>query len=76
MSAPQIESYRFERIVIDLAHAGDVIILPDQAIGEWWRKEGHTLHPGNLDVVFEAAAGEVCVAGQGAYGRIQGTQET
>jgi hypothetical protein len=44
-------------------------------VGGRWRKEGHILHPDDLEAVFEAAP-EVCVVGQGAYGRIHVTQET
>ena len=76
MPTPQIESYRFGHIVVDgQAHDRDVIILPDRVIGGWWRKEGHTLHPDDLEAVFEAAP-EVLVVGQGAYGRMQVTRET
>jgi hypothetical protein len=72
----KIESYRFGRIVIEgQVHHKDVIILPDRVIGGWWRKEGHALHPEDLEAVFEAAP-EVLVVGQGAYGRMRVTDET
>jgi len=73
---PHIESYRFGYILIDgQAHDRDVIILPDQVIGGWWRKEGHVLHPEDLEAVFEAAP-QVLVVGQGAYGKMRVTPET
>ena len=73
---PRIESYRFGYILIDgQAHDRDVIILPDQVIGGWWRKEGHVLHPEDLEAVFEAAP-QVLVVGQGAYGKMRVTPET
>jgi len=76
MSAPQIESYRFGRIVIDgQVHGKDVILLPDRVIGEWWRQEGHRLHPQDLEAVFEALP-DVLVVGQGTLSRMQVTQET
>jgi len=76
MPAPQIESYRFGRIVVDgQTHHKDVIILPDRVIGGWWRKEGHALHPDDLEAVFEAAP-EVLVVGQGASGLMWVAQET
>jgi hypothetical protein len=76
MPRPHIESYRFGRIVIDgQVHGKDVIILPDRVIGGWWRREGHILHPNDLEAVFEAAP-EVLVVGQGAYGRMQVARET
>jgi hypothetical protein len=56
-------------------HNKDVIILPDRVIGGWWRKEGHALHPDDLEAVFEAVP-QVLVVGQGASSRIQVTQET
>lgn len=76
MSAPQIEDYRFGRIVIDgQAHTQDVIILPDRVLGGWWRREGHALHPGDLEAVLDARP-EVLVVGEGADGRLQVTPET
>ena len=76
MATPQVESYRSGHIVIDgQAYDQDVIILPDQVIGAWWRKEGHALHPDDLEAVFEAAP-EVLVVGQGVYSRMQVTHET
>ncbi len=72
----KIESYQFGRIVIDdQAHHKDVIILPGRVIGGWWRKEGHVLHPEDLEAVFEAAP-EVLVVGQGASGLMRVTDET
>lgn len=74
MSA-NIDAYRFGQIVIDgTPHHRDVIILPDRVIAGWWRKEGHTLHPKDLESVFEAAP-EVLVVGQGAHGLMRITQE-
>jgi hypothetical protein len=71
MSAPQIESYRFGHILIDgRPHDQDVIILPDRVLGRWWRKEGHLVHLGDLNAVFEAAP-ELLIVGQGAHGRMQ-----
>ena len=76
MSTPHIETYRFGRIVIDgQSHDRDVIILPDRVLGGWWRKEGHVLHPDDLEAVFEAAPA-LLVVGQGAYGRMEVAPET
>jgi hypothetical protein len=76
MAAPRIETCRFGHIVIDgQAHSRDVIILPDRVVGGWWRQAGHTLHPGDLQVVFEAAP-QALVVGQGTDGRMRVTQET
>ena len=76
MSAPRIETYRFGHIVIDGHPQGrDVIVLPDRVIGGWWRREGHALHPDDLEAEFQAAP-QVLVVGQGAQGRMRVTQET
>jgi hypothetical protein len=76
MSTPNIESYEFGHIVIDgQTHDKDVIILPGGVIGNWWRDEGHSLHPNDLEPVF-AAKPDVLVIGQGAYGRMQVPAET
>ncbi len=75
MSAPQIESYRFGHLVVDgQAHTEDLILLPDRVVADWWRKQGHALHPTDLEAVFEASP-EILVVGQGAYGRMDVTSE-
>ncbi len=75
MSTPQIESYRFGRILIDgRSHSKDVIILPNRVIGNWWRQEGHALRPADLEAVFESAP-EVLVVGQGSSGLMRVTQD-
>jgi hypothetical protein len=71
VSAPRIESYRFGHIQIDgQSFIGDVIVLPDGVVSNWWRKEGHMLYPEDLDAVFEAAP-HVLVVGQGLPGRMR-----
>ena len=74
MIAPKIDSYRFGQVVIDGdTYTKDVIILPERVIGGWWRKEGHALHPADLEAVIEAAP-DVLVVGRGAHGRMKITQ--
>ena len=76
MPAPEIESCHCRRVAIDeQVHNKDSIILPDRVVGGWWCKEGHALHPDNLEVVFEATP-EVRVVGQEASGQMQVTGET
>ena len=71
MTAPKIDSYRFGQVVVDgEVHTKDVIILPDRVIGGWWRRDGHALHPADLEALIEAAP-DVLVVGKGAYGRMQ-----
>lgn len=75
MSSPKIDSYRFGRLVVDgQAHTKDVIILPDKIITGWWRKQGHTLLPDDLEEVL-AARPDLLVVGQGAYRRVSVTAE-
>lgn len=76
MTAPRVESFRFGHIVIDgQAHRKDVIILPDRVIGGWWRKEGHALHPDDLQAVLQAAP-QALVVGQGTDGMLRVNAET
>jgi hypothetical protein len=71
MTAPRIESFRFGHIVIDgQTHNKDVIILPDLVIGGWWRREGHALHPDDLQTVLQAAP-QTLVVGQGTDGMMR-----
>lgn len=55
-------------------YTSDAIILPGGVRGNWWRKEGHALTPGDLTAVLEASA-EVLVVGQGAHGLMKVTDE-
>ena len=76
MAAPHIDSYRFGHIVIDgQPYDGDVIILPGGVRAGWWRREGHLLHPEDLEPVVDAAP-ELLVVGQGASGRMRVAPET
>lgn len=76
MAVPRIESYRFGHLVVDgRTYQRDLIILPDRVLGGWWRKEGHALHPGDLEAVFEAKP-DFLVVGQGASGLMEVTSET
>lgn len=75
MSAPRVESYRFGRMVVDgKKRSNDLILLPDQVVADWWRKQGHRLDTADLEEVFDAAP-EVLVVGTGAYGRMTVPQE-
>lgn len=75
MRVPRIESYRFGQLVVDgKSYDRDVIILPDQVQGGWWRQEGHALHAADLDAVFDARP-DLLVVGQGAYGRMRITED-
>lgn len=73
---PHIDSYRFGQIVIDgIAHAKDVIILPDRVIPRWWRSEGHTLHLFDLNAVV-AAKPKTLIVGLGSISRVRIAEDT
>ena len=63
-----IDSYDFGHIVIHgRVYTSDVIIYPDRVEVDWWRKEGHTLDPEDIEAVFVRKP-EVLVVGTGASG--------
>ncbi|MGD2057190.1 MAG: MTH938/NDUFAF3 family protein [Anaerolineales bacterium] len=73
---PEIQSYRFGNIKVDgESYQKDVIIFPDRVRSNWWREEGHSLVPVDLQEVFAVDA-DVLIIGQGAYGRMKVPQET
>ena len=76
MKAPQIQDYRFGRMVVDEEqHTRDLILLPDRVVANWWRKEGHRLGVEDLQAVLGVVP-EVLVVGTGAYGLMQVPEET
>jgi hypothetical protein len=73
---PRIESYRFGSIVVDgKTYTSDLIIFPERVAGSWWRQQGHSLAPDDLEEVVEAAP-EVLIIGQGAVGRMEVPSDT
>ena len=71
-----IDSYDFGKIVIDGKHfTSDVIIYPDRIDANWWRKEGHELHPEDLKEVVEEKPA-VLVVGTGKWGLMEVLPET
>ena len=71
MIPPKIDSYRFGRIVIDgQPHSKDVILMPDGVVPGWWRKEGHSLDPADLDAIQENKP-RILVIGLGVFSRMQ-----
>jgi hypothetical protein len=65
-----IDEYGFGRIVVDgVEHSRDVIVLPNRVLGNWWRRDGHSLVIEDLaDVADELP--EHLVVGCGAHGRL------
>lgn len=41
--------------------------MPDRIHDNWWRKEGHSLAPEDLEVLMESPP-EMLIVGRGAYG--------
>jgi hypothetical protein len=67
----RLEDYSFGRVTVDgREHARDLIVLPDRVVGDWWRREGHSLVMEDLEEVLEELP-ERLVLGVGAYGRLR-----
>lgn len=76
MTTPYIEGYRFGRIVVDgRAYDRDLILTPDEVFSNWWRDEGHSLSPRDLDKALTANP-EVLVIGMGSLGLMKVPVET
>ena len=73
---PQIESYDFGRIVIDgETYVADIIVTPGGVVPDWWRKEGHSLCPEDLEGMLDTEI-EVVIIGCGASGILRVPRET
>jgi hypothetical protein len=67
----RISDYDFGHIVVDgTEHDRDLIVLPDRVVGDWWRKDGHSLVIEDLEDVVDELPGALIV-GAGAYGRMK-----
>lgn len=63
----QIEKYSFGNIVIDSSeYTSDVLIIEDKIIN-WWRREGHLLQVVDLEEVFKYVP-DILFVGCGASG--------
>jgi hypothetical protein len=67
----RLTDYEFGRIKVDgTEHTRDVIVLPGRVVGDWWRRDGHSLVIDDLEEV----AGELpqrLVVGCGHDGRLR-----
>lgn len=72
----EITHYSFGRITVrGQTYTSDVIIYPDRVDSSWWRKEGHSLHPSDLeDIVREGP--DLLIVGAGASGVLSVPPET
>jgi hypothetical protein len=67
----RITSYEFGRVTVDGdEHRRDVIVLPDRVMGDWWRRDGHSLVLEDLDDVLDELPARL-VVGCGAHGRLR-----
>jgi hypothetical protein len=67
---PRVESYGFGHVTVDgEEHTRDVIVLPGRVVGNWWRRDGHSLVLEDLEAVLDELP-ERLILGTGAYGRL------
>jgi hypothetical protein len=67
----RISDYSFGRVTVDgVEHTRDVIVLPERVVGEWWRRDGHSLVLSDLEDVVDELP-EHLVVGCGADGRLE-----
>jgi hypothetical protein len=72
----RIEAYEFGSITIGgKTYTRDLIICPDGIRTDWWRREGHSLCPEDLDSVIGLDP-EVLIIGCGRDGRLKVPDET
>jgi hypothetical protein len=66
----RISDYSFGEVTVDGAqHTNDVIVLPERVVGNWRRREGHSLVVDDLAEVLDELP-ERLVVGCGADGRL------
>ncbi len=71
-----IDAYESGRIDIGgKTFTSDVIVLSDEVLDSWWRKEGHRLQIEDLEAVVRAKP-EMLVIGTGYFGRMVVPEET
>lgn len=67
---PRLERYSFGRVVADgREHTRDLIVLPNRVVGDWRRRDGHSLVIEDLAEVADELP-ERLVVGCGAHGRL------
>jgi len=72
----EIDSYKFGQIVINgKTYTNDVIICSDTVHPNWWRKQGHSLHPDDLTIVTDAKP-SLLIIGCGASGIMNVPEQT
>ncbi len=67
----RIERCEFGRVVVDgKSYTADLIVFPERVREGWWRREGHMLHPEDLEEVWPYRP-QVLVVGTGQMGRMR-----
>jgi hypothetical protein len=68
---PRIDEYNPGRVIVDgVEHSRDVIVLPGRVVGDWWRRDGHSLAIEDLDDVLDELP-ERLIVGCGYAGRLR-----
>ena len=71
-----IEEYTFGKIKINgKIYTSDVIIYPDRVDDSWWRKEGHSLVPEDLEKVVKVKP-NILIVGTGYSGLMEVPEST
>src|SRR5919106_6600199 len=66
----ELSDYSFGSLSVDgERHTRDLIVLPERVVGDWWRREGHSLAIEDLDEVLDELPARL-VLGVGAQGRL------
>ena len=66
-----IDNYEFGEIMVDgKIYLADLIILPGEIMGNWWRLEGHKLQLEDLKLVLDKDI-EALVVGTGYFGMVK-----
>ena len=67
----RIGGYRFGHVIVDgREHTRDVIVLPGRVVGDWWRRDGHSLVLEDLEDVLDELPPHL-VVGCGADARMR-----
>lgn len=72
----KVDGYEFGKIVIGgTSYDSDTIILSDRVMDHWWRKEGHSLHAGDLGEVVDDHP-RLLIVGTGMFGMMKIPEQT
>ncbi|RLE39704.1 hypothetical protein DRJ12_00140 [Candidatus Acetothermia bacterium] len=76
MVSVKVSSYRFGSVRIDgKTYRHDVLLIGDEILHPWERREGHSLHPDDLTWLITREP-KTLIVGTGAFGRLRVPEET